>query len=46
MAQVQIVSDGVKYRHQIRSGEHVLLADEPVSRHRTVQTPSSPAPDS
>ncbi|MEN5219682.1 OsmC family protein [Stenotrophomonas sp. TWI602] len=30
MAQVQIVSDGVNYRHQIRSGEHVLLADEPL----------------
>ncbi|MGE8246485.1 MAG: OsmC family protein [Stenotrophomonas maltophilia] len=31
MAQVQIVSDGVNYRHHIRSGEHALVADEPVS---------------
>ncbi|WP_411851170.1 OsmC family protein [Stenotrophomonas sp. LGBM10] len=31
MAQVQIVSDGPNYRHQIRSGEHALIADEPAT---------------
>ncbi|MEG2805919.1 OsmC family protein [Stenotrophomonas sp.] len=31
MAQVQIVSDGPDYRHQIRSGDHVVVADEPAA---------------
>jgi putative redox protein len=31
MAQVQIVSDGPRYRHQIRSGTHQLSADEPLA---------------
>jgi putative redox protein len=31
MAQVQIVSDGPNYRHQIHSGVHALVADEPAS---------------
>lgn len=31
MAQVQIVSDGPNYRHQIHSGAHALITDEPAS---------------
>jgi len=31
MAQAQIVSDGPNYRHQIHSGAHALVADEPAS---------------
>jgi len=31
MAQVSIVSDGSNYRHQIVSGTHTLIADEPAS---------------
>jgi len=31
MAQVQIISDGPNYRHQIRSGAHALIADEPAT---------------
>ncbi len=31
MAQVQIVSDGINYRHQIRSGTHEVTADEPAT---------------
>ncbi|MGE8214694.1 MAG: OsmC family protein [Stenotrophomonas maltophilia] len=31
MAQVQIVSDGPNYRHEVRSGAHTLVADEPAA---------------
>lgn len=31
MAQVQIVSDGPNYRHQIHAGTHGVVADEPAT---------------
>lgn len=31
MAQVQIISDGPDYRHQIQAGTHVVVADEPAT---------------
>jgi putative redox protein len=31
MAQVQIVSDGPNYRHQIQAGAHGVVADEPAT---------------
>jgi putative redox protein len=31
MAQVQIVSDGINYRHRIHSGAHEVMADEPAT---------------
>lgn len=31
MAQVQIVSDGINYRHRIGNGAHEVIADEPTT---------------